>query len=701
MIEAVFIMGGLGVVVGVGLAAASKIFYVYVDPQILAVDDVLPGANCGGCGYPGCTSNAEAIVAGKSSPNSCVAAGIETAEAIAALMGVAIEATEPDIAKSGCYFGTQDADTRFIYNGLSDCRAASLLSGGMKTCTIGCIGLGSCALACPFDAIVMGPENLPIVDAEKCTGCGTCERVCPKHIITLSSVTRRILKEYTEDQCTTPCQRECPAGIDIREYINQIQLGDYNRAVQVIKERNPFPTVIGRICPRPCEDSCRRNYIDDPVAINFLKRFVADYEKDSGKRVLPYKAPDTGRKIAVVGGGVQGLSTAFFSARLGHDTTVFEATSKTGGLLRSAIASDRLSAEVIDWDIDGITEMGVATQTGKSLGKDFTIASLLGDYESVFLATGGWDSRLTRLGGTEIEELFPGACLQIDLIKSDSERHNKLSCGKNVVIAGGGKTGLDAAKICRDLGSENITMLFRENREDLPKDAIALLAELEEENAITPVFNAGVNRVFGEGNQLEQVEYIDINTKETFMVSARNLFIAAGRFPEMIFTKTMTEENGEQEAEQTPETASEVKTGPVQWTGVLPYKKPEFKEELGIFAQGDVLTDFAAAIKAIGAGRRAAASIHKIMYGIPLELEENVVTPLSDIQDVDHVDCVASNNRNIMPISNAQELAETDILEKGYTEQEAIAEAKRCLQCGLICYEKSPTMLIQAKNSAA
>jgi len=174
MTIAIFLMGGLGLVVGIGLAIASKVFYVYVDPKIVAIDDVLPGANCGGCGFPGCSANAEAIVAGKSSPSSCVAAGEETALAIANILGVSVEAKEPDIALPGCTYGVADAQTKYSYDGLNDCRAAALLSGGMKVCNIGCLGLGTCAAACRFGAIVMGPEGLPVVDEVKCTGCGTC-----------------------------------------------------------------------------------------------------------------------------------------------------------------------------------------------------------------------------------------------------------------------------------------------------------------------------------------------------------------------------------------------------------------------------------------------------------------------------------------------------------------------------------------------
>jgi len=685
MIEAISIMGGMGVIVGVCLAVASKVFYVYVDPLILAVEGTLPGANCGGCGYPGCSANAEAIVAGKSAPNSCVAAGAETAQAIAVLMGVSIEAKEPDIAKPGCYFGPQDADTKFVYDGLSDCRAVALFSGGMKVCSIGCLGLGSCAKACPFGAITMGPNNLPVVDSKKCTGCGTCERVCPKHIITLSSITRRILREYTVEECTTPCQRECPAGIDIREYIRQIQKGDYNRAVQVIKERNPFPTVIGRICPRPCETQCRRTLVDEPVAINFLKRFAADYEKKSGKRILPYKAPETGKKIAVVGAGVEGLSAAFFSARLGHDVTVYEATDKLGGLLRTAIAPERLSEDVLNWDIDGVREMGVNIQTGKSLGKDFTVASLLKEgVGAVMLATGGWDNRLTRLSSGQTEQLIPGTFLIIDLLKADTAKHNKISPSSDTVIVGGGKTGLEAAKICWDLGAERITVLFQEKQEEFPAEAMALLAELEAEKAFTIVFNAGVSRLFGEGEGLEQVEYAVSGTGEKTMVTAHSLFVAAGRFPEMIFSK-VPEEAGEGENAAPPKTQ-------ISWVGVHPYKMPAYKEEIGIFAKGDVLTDYSAAIKAIAAGRRAAASVHKVMYGIPLDHAENVLTPASAIQNVSSVENVAAKPRQIMPIADARELALTGMLEKGFTDQMALKEAGRCLQCGLICYEHSPNV---------
>ena len=689
MIQAVVILGGIGLMAGIGLAVASKIFYVYVDPKILAVEDELPGANCGGCGLPGCSANAEAIVVGKASPNSCVAAGPETGEAIAAILGVAIEAKEPDIALPGCTYGVADADTRFIYNGIKECRAAALLFGGTKVCKIGCLGLGSCERACPFDAISMGPQGLPVVDMERCTGCGTCERVCPKRIITLSSVTRRILHEYTTADCTTPCQRACPAGIDICEYIRHIHLGDYHRAVQVIKERNPFPTVIGRICPRPCEEECRRQYIDEPVAINYLKRYAADYEKSSGQRILPFKAPASGRKVAVVGGGVEGLSTAFFAARLGHETTVFEAEEKLGGLLRKAIARERLPMDILDWDIDGVLEMGVTAETGQMLGRDYTIDSLLKDgFEAIFLASGGWDSRLARSGSEKMEQPIPGTRQLIEVLQTRNRNPADVTVGRHVVIVDGGTIALETALWAKEHGAEQVTVLFRE-------DELTLNLNTDEHSAavsqgIQVRYQHGVTRLAGSGDQLQRLEMTDLNTGMVHAEPVDTLWLASGRFPELIFIRPQLDQENPPED---PPSDTDL------WEAFPPFKNPVFNREIGLFARGDAISDYSAAIKAIGAGRRAAAAIHYVMYGLALTHPSDVVTPDAELQNVDHVVRVHSTQRQIMPLNDPMAIAGGKELEDGFHETAAVAEAGRCLQCGLICYQQIPSDAVEVETT--
>ena len=696
MIEAIILMGGLGLVIGGVLAFASKIFYVYVDPRVTSIEEVLPGANCGGCGFPGCSANAEAIVAGTSPVDSCVASPPEVAAVIAGLMGVTLGEKEPEFSKPGCHYGKDDADIKYDYEGIEDCRAAAILAGGMKICNIGCLGFGTCVTACKFGALSMGKDGLPKVDQEKCTGCGACERICPKHIISLTSVTRRIIREYTEDECVTPCQRACPSGIDIREYIRLIRHGDNAGAVQKIKERNPFPTVIGRICPAFCEVECRRQLVDESVAINPLKRFVCDIEMKLGKRFVPYKAPATEKKIAVIGGGVEGLSAAYFAARLGHSPTVFESTPILGGLLRVAIPEKRLPQHVLDWDIEGILEMGVRAKTGVKAGRDFTVAGLLkSGFEAVFASTGGWDNRIARGDLDEVANIFPGGYLLIDLLRLDVKKGERISCGKNVVLAGGGVMVPDAVRICRELGAESVTVISRKLAENSSFDQEAI--ERIERNKASIIYNTGITKIYGEDDKLTQIEYTDLDTGTKHLVDADSLIIASGRFPEFVFipSKRLDDEviepsediSGTEPLEQNGSNSlSEYTNKPMQWEGIEIYKEPASSREKGLLSRDDILSGYSATILAINGGRRAAASIHKLMYGISLENDPHIMTKQSIIQGIDHVEGVEISPRNIMPVA-PEGRGQEEFL--GFTAEQAVKEAERCLRCGLICYKRS------------
>jgi formate dehydrogenase beta subunit len=674
-------MGGLGAFVGIGLALASKIFYVYVDPKIEAVEEALPGANCGGCGLPGCAANAVAIVQGKASASSCVAGGPDVAAEIAEIMGVKLEAREPDIAKPGCTYGFQDADLKYLYNGVFDCRAAVMLDGGSKVCPIGCLGLGTCVRSCPFGALSMGPDNLPIVDPDLCTGCGTCERVCPKHIITLSSYTRRIQAEYTTDECTAPCQRSCPAGIDIPAYIHQISLGNYLEAVRIIKETNPFPMVCGRICVHPCEFECRRNLVDEPVAINHLKRFVSDYEMASGQRIHIPRAPETGRRVAVVGGGAEGLTAAYFLNRMGHDVTLYEGSSRLGGLLRSGLPQNRLPADVLNWEIQGILDAGVQAVTNQKLGKDMTIDTLLKQgFQSVFVGTGGWDMQLTEKEINKKAQPLPGVQLLIDFILAlRSGDKKKASLGNSVVILEGGSAGLDAARACLKSGVKSVHLVFRSSPMNAPFSEDDLTGS--ERKKITFHFQSGLTRMSGKGSKLTHVEISNIFVpSETTRLPANTLLTGAGRFPELIYVPSGKGQGTE---------GAPIK-GTVSWETLIPSPSPFAEQDVGMFRPGETVGDYKAVVEAIGAGRRAARSVHRYLYEEPVESPENMIRKYTEVLNVNDLEPVSTAPRQKMPeLSEEAQVNDPDAeIALGFSEQQALTESKRCLQCGLICYRR-------------
>ena len=333
-------MLGLGLVCGGILAVASKVFYVYEDPRIAQVESFLAGANCGGCGYAGCSAAAVAVVNGEAPPSVCVIAGVESAINVAGVMGLDPGSAEPQRACNECQ-GGQRAENRYHYSGAHSCRALAAFYGGQRICTIGCLGLGDCIRACNFNAIHMGPNSYPVVDESKCVGCGACRKACPKDIINIRTMAERLLSFNQTDEALAPCAQTCPAEINIPQYIAQIKAGDYAGAVNTIRERNPLLLSCGRVCPHPCEDFCRRGIEDEAVSINQLKRFAADYEMNSGQRLPIPCAPSSGKRVAVIGGGPAGLSCAYFLRRVGHDVTIFDMMPKLGGMIRYGIPEYR------------------------------------------------------------------------------------------------------------------------------------------------------------------------------------------------------------------------------------------------------------------------------------------------------------------------------------------------------------------------
>lgn len=680
MLAGMLAIGGIGLVASIILGIASKLFYVAVDPVVLEITEALPGANCGACGFAGCSSCARDIAKGKAKPDACLAGGAGAAVAIAEILGVTIEVKEPDKAHLGCTYNVEEADTKFIYDGARDCRAAKMLFDGSKVCEIGCMTLGTCVNACPFDAISIGENGLPEVNENLCTGCGTCEQICPKGIIRLTSQTRRIQHIYTEDECTSPCQRTCPAGIDIPEYIRQIKAGNYRQAVMVIKEKNPFPLTCGRVCPHPCEDMCRLGKQCDPVNINHLKRFVADIEMNSGERITPYKAPGTGKKVAIIGGGPAGLTCAYYLARLGHSPTIFEAMPKLGGMLRYGIPEYRLPKIILDWEIDGILEMGVEVKTDVTMGKDLTLKTLKDDgFGAIFLGTGAWDTRNLGVEGEDLEGVLPGTHFLID-----RGLEKETPVGDKVAIIGGGNTALDAARTSWRLGADEVTIIYRRSRKEMPANDI----EIEEagEEGVLFHYLAAPTKLMGEKGKLTHLEYIEMELGEPDesgrrrpipkkgtekVIEVDNVINAIGQFPVTDFLK----EDGVNITKwNTIEVANEA-TGETNIEGV--------------FAGGDGVTGASIAVEAIGAGRRAARSIHCYLNGQEISLPKDTIGKQSHLPDVDELVSVPASERVKMPELNVDERRENfEEVEKGLDEGMAAGEADRCLRCGLICYRK-------------
>ena len=686
-------MLGLGLVCGVLLSVASKVFYVYEDPRIAEVESFTAGANCGGCGYAGCSAAAVAVVAGEAPPSVCIVAGPESASNIAAVMGIDPGTAEALISFNTCTGGDR-ADNKFYYMGVNSCQALASLSGGQRVCPVGCLGLGDCVKACAFDALKMGPHGYPVVNEVKCVGCGACEKVCPKDIMEIKTMSQKLLHLNQYDDRIAPCQQTCPAEIDIPKYIYLTKIGDYEGAVNTIRERNPLLLACGRVCPHPCENKCRRGIEDEPVSINQLKRFVADYEMNSGKRLPISCAPDTGKKVAVIGGGPAGLSNAFFLRRLGHAVTIFDAMPKLGGMIRYGIPEYRLPKEVLAWEIQGILDLGVEHKPNMKLGKDFDIGSLMAaGFDAVFLGIGAWKDYSLRVEGENLEGCYTGINFLTNFALWQQEKpHDKRPfVGKKCVVIGGGNTAIDCVRTLIRLGADEVSIVYRRTRKEMPANMVEI--EAAEHEGVNFTFLAAPTRVIGdEEGKVVGLEYLKMELGEPDASGRRSpipiegsetvmdidmLITAIGQGPDIFFKdeSKRLDEDLKVTRWNTIDSAD-----PIALQSSIPY----------IFTGGDAATGADLVVSAIGAGRRAARSIHMYLTGQDVTAPAKTLfknnIPVSIFESVPGLTKSPRTKMPELPVDERiKSFVEADLV---ISEEEALHESNRCLQCCLICYNK-------------
>jgi NADPH-dependent glutamate synthase beta subunit-like oxidoreductase len=678
VLEGIFFMTALGAACGIVLSIAARVFYVYEDPRIALVEACFAGANCGGCGFAGCSAAAGAVVGGKAKPNVCVVGGLESAQNAAAVMGMEVGSVEPPKSFNPCTGGNR-AENKFFYLGIPSCQAEASLFSGKRECGVGCIGHGDCVRACMFNAISMGPEGFPVVDEEKCVGCGACARVCPKNLLKISTPSERLLHFNQVGDCLAPCRQTCPAEIDIPLYIHQIRSGDYAGAVNTIRERNPLLLACGRVCPHPCEVNCRRGVADEPVSINQLKRFAADYEMTSGKRLSIRVAPDTGKRVAVVGGGPAGLTCAYFLRRLGHSVTIFEAMPKLGGMLRYGIPEYRLPKKVLDWEIESILNLGVEVRTGLRFGEEVRLETLTAEgYDAVFMGIGAWKDSKLAVPGEELKGCYTG----IDFL-SRLASGEKMDTRPVAAVIGGGNTAIDCTRNLLRLGTKKVYLVYRRTRKEMPANEVEV--EAAEAEGVELMFLSAPVRVIGDAQgNVTHLEYLRMELGEPDASGRRRpvpvkgsetllptdmVISAIGQAPDVSFAAS---------ADLKTTRWSTLDADPATLQTNVPY----------LFVAGDAATGPSLVVDAIGGGRRAARSIHQYITGQPVAAEPNELRKTLLTETLfDRVAGIRPRPRaKMVEMPAAERIRSFEEVDQVLTEEAARRESDRCLCCCLTCY---------------
>ncbi len=491
-----------------------------------------------------------------------------------------------------------------------------------------------------------------------------------------------LLSDHTGD-CRGPCMLNCPAGTDCQEYVKLIGQGDYKGAVRVIKEKLPLPSSIGRVCPHPCEDACRRQMVEDPIAIAWLKSFAGDADLASDDTFRPDVEPDTGKRVAIIGGGPAGLTAAYFLRTMGHSVVILEAMPKMGGMLRYGIPQYRLPKDVVDKEVAEIESLGVEMKNNVRIGKDISFEEIQSSYDAVVVAIGAWTSSPMGIKGEELEGVYGG----IDFLGKFALGET-INVGEKVAVVGGGNTAMDACRTAVRLGAKEVYVFYRRTRAEMPAADIEI--EEAQEEGVDFRFLTNPVEILSKDGKVSGVKVQKMELGEPDSSGRRRPVAVEGAFEDIELDSFIMAIG--QYANTDGFDAIE-KTG---W-GTIAADEHSFRTSIdNVFAVGDATNNGAdIAIAAIGEAHKAAIVINHFLDGVDIPYKKPYYVKQEFTQE--HFEDKPKQHRVKMPhISPEERKTNFEEIVLGFSEEEARKEASRCLDCG--CHDYYDCKLIKYSN---